>query len=398
MKISELIRGPDTNSYFLLVRQGSQFLSVAVKKNGEMKKIELVLNAVWRSTTLVLETCLSTVILQTSALGQSNGLVLPSAEHIPLAPAETFHVGLSYPEPRVIDDIVTRDDMAVCADDITFNCSDFIWVRGDRNVVSDVSWIRPIHSYSTGGCLHYSTKEFQLDYFYQLSLRWERGHSEHYRVLCAVPPEQAIQRIISGNIAPVPVVQVLAQANEQNEEVVASEDYPCDDEELQVNYDSSLPNYHYYDDIENEVCSVSSAGCTVDFVFETMISQVRFIAPTTDVRTPVSNCQINVLNLPGPWGVDSIRTTINSTNRSVTNYTKPDHVLHPGRATRTVVQRGSSIYVVTVGEGNGSFPGANEFFASGTWLTEGFNNVDRLLIREVNRILPEPENPSNQQF
>lgn len=194
---------------------------------------------------------------------------------------------------------------------------------------------------------------------------------EAWRVSCTIPPNVAVPTVLG------------------------LEDYPCDDEELQTTYDTSSYNYHHYK-IVNEICSLSIAGCTSDFVFSTMISQVRFIAPTTEVTTPVINCQVNDLNIYGPWGVDSIRTTVNPDNRSITNYTRPDHILHPGKVTRTVTEEDSSIYVVTIGEGDGKGPDFNEFFASGTWFTEGFNDVDRLLIEEVNRRLPQLEIPSNQ--
>jgi hypothetical protein len=108
-----------------------------------------------------------------------------------------------------------------------------------------------------------------------------------------------------------------------------------------------------------------------------MVSEVQFIAPTSET-TPVTNCKITILNIPGPFGEDPIITSVNQNQYSTTNYTRTDHALHPGRVTRTIIERNGKIIVVTFGEGTGILPNINERMASKLW-----TDVDNKLIEEV---------------
>jgi hypothetical protein len=154
---------------------------------------------------------------------------------------------------------------------------------------------------------------------------------------------------------------------------------PCDDDEVQVSYDTSSPNYHSYR-VKNRICSTNVAGCHVWVVFMTMISQVRYITPTEDT-SPVKHCmKIDVDIIPGPFGSDYVRTVLDFEKFSVTNYTKKDHLLHPGKVTRTIVERGGAIYVETFGEGTGFFGEENVERANGVW-----TKVDKRLIEAVRR-------------
>ncbi|MEA5470156.1 hypothetical protein [Spirulina sp. 06S082] len=156
---------------------------------------------------------------------------------------------------------------------------------------------------------------------------------------------------------------------------------PCNDNQLQASYNSSSSSYHEYT-VENKVCSIDLPGCTQDFVFNIMLSQVRFIAPTDQV-TPVQNCKITILDIPGPFGEDPIRTTVNQNQYSITNYTREDHALHPGIVNRTVIEKDGHIVISTFGEGEGILPTINENQAPDLW-----GDVDRGLIREVRLRLP----------
>jgi len=151
---------------------------------------------------------------------------------------------------------------------------------------------------------------------------------------------------------------------------------PCNDNQIQTSYDTSSDRYHSYK-VENEVCSTASPGCTRDLVFTTMVSQVQFIAPTSEA-TPVTDCKITILDIPGPFGEDSIRTSVNQNQYSITNYTRKDHALHPGLVTRTIIERNDKVIVVTFGEDTGRFPGTNEKLAPKTW-----TGVDNKLIEAV---------------
>ncbi|MEO1378036.1 MAG: hypothetical protein AAFW70_27920, partial [Cyanobacteria bacterium J06635_10] len=118
---------------------------------------------------------------------------------------------------------------------------------------------------------------------------------------------------------------------------------PCNDGELQTEYNRISPSYHFYK-YTNEICSKTVKGCTKEKVFSTMISQKRFIAPTFD-NNPVSNCEKSVL-IPK----NHIKTTINLNDFLVTNYTLNKHMFHPGKITRKVVDTGNSIAITTIGE------------------------------------------------
>jgi len=151
---------------------------------------------------------------------------------------------------------------------------------------------------------------------------------------------------------------------------------PCNDDEIQISYDKAHNRYHDYT-VDNLVCTVEQNGCTRQSVFDKMISQVNFIAPTSDTE-PVTNCKITDLNIIPTSGDDSIRTTIDKTSYSITNHTRKNHMLHPGIVKRTIVQRGKSIFVVTFGEGTGPFRHINKWKAKGLW-----GDVDKKLIEAM---------------
>ena len=67
---------------------------------------------------------------------------------------------------------------------------------------------------------------------------------------------------------------------------------------------------------------------------------------------------------------------------SITNYTRKNHVLHPGKITRKIVKNNEKIYVVTSGEGTGRFPRTNENKSESVW-----GDVDEKLIEKVNEML-----------
>jgi hypothetical protein len=166
--------------------------------------------------------------------------------------------------------------------------------------------------------------------------------------------------VVRGQIVPIPQAQVS----------------PCNDREVQVNYDKQSPSYHHYA-VETELCSMSNIRCNRQSVFSKMTSQVRFITPTEN-SAPVTDCMIVDVNIPGPWGKDSVRVSVDRQNLSVTNYTRKDHALSPGKVTRTLVAKNGSIYVVTDGEGTGSFRPLNVSLAQRVW-----QPVDRALRESV---------------
>jgi hypothetical protein len=140
---------------------------------------------------------------------------------------------------------------------------------------------------------------------------------------------------------------------------------PCNDPEIQVDYDKQSKSYHHYGPFETKLCS-SSTSCNQASVFSKMTSQARFITPT-ESSLPVSDCMIiNVHILP--VGRDDVRVSVDEKNFSATNYTRKNHALYPGKVSRTIVEKDGAIYVVTEGEGTGNFKDLNESKAPGVWL------------------------------
>lgn len=162
----------------------------------------------------------------------------------------------------------------------------------------------------------------------------------------------------------------------------ADSNVPCDDNQVLVNYNSQALNYHSYKE-ETEICSTNSPNCTLDLVFSTMTSQIRYIVPDTKSTLKVTSCMAFDANIPGPFNKDPIRIVVNEDTYSVTNYTRKGHVFHPGKVTRSVVKKGTSIYVVTYGEGNGKIPTLNELIAPRYW-----KDVDNQLANAVRVKLP----------
>ena len=179
----------------------------------------------------------------------------------------------------------------------------------------------------------------------------------------------------------------LAQLIKKVNEMLSKENFPCDDDEIQVFYDKSSEQYHFYE-VKNEVCSVNTEGCNIDFVFDVMVSNKQFIAPSHQSQEKVQHCQqtdLNILPVPSLTSfvnIDPIRTTINEQNHSITNYTRKKHFLHPGKITRKIVKNNEKIYVVTSGEGTGNHPETNESKSESVW-----GDVDEKLIEKVNEML-----------
>ena len=140
---------------------------------------------------------------------------------------------------------------------------------------------------------------------------------------------------------------------------------PCNDPEVSVKFDKRSKNYHHYGPFETKLCS-SSKSCTQASVFAKMTSQARFITPTKS-SSPVKNCMIINVQI-WPVGRDDVRVSVDNEKFSVTNYTRKNHALDPGKVTRTIVEKDGAIYVVTEGEGTGRFKDKNESKAPGVWL------------------------------
>ena len=153
----------------------------------------------------------------------------------------------------------------------------------------------------------------------------------------------------------------------------------CGDREIKTDL-SQLPDYHYYRHATLICVKSFLPGCTKEFVFNTMISNINFVAPiVSDIQLnpteqSVSDCRLTTLE------VGNIITTVDINSLTVVNYTVPpvnipmkvlgkdhsvtipEHALYPGKVRRSIIEAGDGIYVETVGEGAGVFPRMNEFF------------------------------------
>ena len=110
-------------------------------------------------------------------------------------------------------------------------------------------------------------------------------------------------------------------------------------------------------------------GLTPEFVFsEGLLHYPTPWFDTTPFFGPVSTGDWKIA---APVGV--VRETVDPANLSVTNSTTYFHLLYPGDVTRSVVQDGNSIFIVTHGTGSGLFPRADELLAPPVWnWTDGF--------------------------
>lgn len=159
---------------------------------------------------------------------------------------------------------------------------------------------------------------------------------------------------------------------------------PCGDAEIQTNYDSrgtgTVYGYHHYE-VQTVICS-TSPGCTVNKVFEFMLSNAKYIAPV-EFSKPVKTCMQSTVRIissyPGSFFEGTILSVVDENAHSVTNFTRKDHPLHPGKVVRTVVKEKKSIIVKTVGDGTGFLPLLNESKAQDLW-----GNIDNQLKGDFN--------------
>lgn len=140
---------------------------------------------------------------------------------------------------------------------------------------------------------------------------------------------------------------------------------PCNDEEIQVNYDKKSPKYHHYGPLETQLCLTTNPNCNLSSVFSTMISMVKYVTPVLS-SSPVKNCMEIDAN-PNPLESDLVRIVVNTDKFSITNYTKRKHQFYPGEVRRTIVEKRGAIYVITEGEGTGENKEKNKAIAPALW-------------------------------
>lgn len=165
--------------------------------------------------------------------------------------------------------------------------------------------------------------------------------------------------------------------------------YICANPEIQVIFAPKFGSYHCYGTpgcedpgVVTTLCHTSMLGCTVDNVFVIMLQSVSYVAPTNEIA-PVHNCKDTDLPagfIPSAVLPQPITTTVNGDQRSISNWTRPGHIFHPGKITRTISLEGGYVRVRTKGVGNGPFPDFNVWWAT----NEAFPQVDGELWTAVN--------------
>ncbi len=131
-------------------------------------------------------------------------------------------------------------------------------------------------------------------------------------------------------------------------------------------YDNSDPNYHYYD-VEGTICTRDSV-CTIDSV--KLANRLHPAPGTFSNTTPVVDAQISNAQLGYSGSADDFGPVVHSVSAdglTVTNTTLPGHRLHPGYVRRSVVVRGDTISIRTIGEGIGPMGDLNTRFAGPLW-------------------------------
>ncbi|RXJ73984.1 hypothetical protein CS022_06845 [Veronia nyctiphanis] len=111
------------------------------------------------------------------------------------------------------------------------------------------------------------------------------------------------------------------------------------------------------------------AGCTKEAVIDALNKQG--VHPNqTRPFIPGQPYQADV-DIPGPWGKDTISTTAiydeNGNQVGIKNDTLPDHILHPGHIERKVMRIGDSFHIVSVGKGEGPLAGMNVLLEDFIW-------------------------------
>ncbi|GAB3015517.1 hypothetical protein GCM10027284_38270 [Cyclobacterium sediminis] len=153
----------------------------------------------------------------------------------------------------------------------------------------------------------------------------------------------------------------------------------CDNGQLLDTYDPSHENYHIYpkegEELNTVICDTSvDPTCNARSVFNAMLEQSNFIAPTPDT-SPVEDCKLTWVEILTP--TNPIISKINYFDNSVTNYTMANqvdkfgiersHLLHPGKVTRKVELIDGKVVVSTKGEGTGWAASINTFFSEIVW-------------------------------
>ena len=171
----------------------------------------------------------------------------------------------------------------------------------------------------------------------------------------------------------------------------AQQDQPvCGYADIVDDYSNAKSNwfwgYHHYEVISGPICNTAQAGCTRGMVYNTLLSNASFGAPT-EQTVPIVPCQTYQVAffdwIPGQILGGRITVSLNQRLFSITNYTREGHSLHPGKVIRQIQQlNNGDIIINSSGSGIGKLPRLNEDKAPSLW-----NKVSDKLRVEVQKRL-----------
>lgn len=165
-----------------------------------------------------------------------------------------------------------------------------------------------------------------------------------------------------------------------------SENIICNNKEITDGFNSGHIEYHCYD-FAYKICEQIHPSCNVQLVYNTMLSNASFLAPT-DSQVEVTNCTDLLLNTIPYWFNWSNRNPVTTTvedNNKIINYTLPNHMFHPGKVIRQISSMDGSIWVRTTGEGTGRLKWINNNSLFMKYLI--WRPVDKRLKKAVKKLL-----------
>lgn len=133
-----------------------------------------------------------------------------------------------------------------------------------------------------------------------------------------------------------------------------------------IEFDPNDPDYHWYE-VESEICK------TNEFCTKEKVAELNLMHPAPGLLSnnePVKHGQTSLAQLGYSHPYDDFGPVvhyISNDGLTVRNQTLKDHQLFPGYVERSVIQRGDTIFIKTIGEGTGAMGGLNELLARPLW-------------------------------
>ena len=155
-------------------------------------------------------------------------------------------------------------------------------------------------------------------------------------------------------------------------------------------YDSANGYFHYYQ-MENEICSLSTEGCSANAVWSALKKNP---APGWDSSMEVQTGDETRIRFMGMSGGD-VSHVVDEANMTLYNITHPNHFFADGYVSRSVDVKNGSVFVRSTGEGitspgvrwAGPFPATRAMRATLNMklYKPGFDSLDENIRNEVSQ-------------